>query len=116
MSQVREYPLEGVKVYELRVLPDDRVFAEALRQDWSELLEGDWIVQANISYSYPGIIRAWHKHERGQIDYFLVLKGAIIERIDRLEESLIGKNAKLIKTGERNAIKLHVEVHSELIL
>lgn len=56
MSQVREYPLKGVRVYELRVLPDDRgFFAEALRQDWDELLDGEWIVQANISYSYPGI-------------------------------------------------------------
>ena len=59
MSQVKEYPLEGVKVYELKVLPDDRgFFAEALRQDWSDLLNGNWIVQANIIYSYPGIIRA----------------------------------------------------------
>jgi len=80
------------------------------------LLDGDWIIQTNIIYSYPGIIRAWHTHERGQIDYFLVLKGAIVEGIDRLEESLIGENTKLIKTSERNAIKLHVEDYSELIL
>jgi len=34
MFQVKEYPLEGVRVYELKVLPDDRgFFAEALRQD-----------------------------------------------------------------------------------
>ena len=78
MSQVREYPLEGVRVFELKVLPDDRgFFAEALRQDWRELLGDEGIVQANISYSYPGIVRAWHRHERGQIDYFLVLKGAM---------------------------------------
>ncbi len=75
---MKEYPLEGVKVYELKVLPDERgFFAEALRTDWKEFLGDDKIVQANISYSYPGIVRAWHRHLRGQIDYFLVLKGAM---------------------------------------
>lgn len=78
MIEVKNYPLDGVKVYELKVIPDERgFFAEALRQDWGELLNGEWVVQANLSYSYPGIVRAWHKHERGQVDYFLVLKGAM---------------------------------------
>ncbi|MDK2876589.1 MAG: dTDP-4-dehydrorhamnose 3,5-epimerase [Archaeoglobaceae archaeon] len=75
---MKEYPLKGVKLYELKILPDDRgFFAEAIREDWKDLLEEDKIVQANVSYSYPNIVRAWHKHERGQVDYFLVLKGAM---------------------------------------
>ena len=75
---MKEYPLEGVRVYELKVLPDERgFFAEALRSDWKELLGDEWIVQVNLSYSYPGIVRAWHRHLRGQVDYFLVLKGAM---------------------------------------
>lgn len=74
---VREHTLEGVRTYELRLLPDERgFFAEALRQDWQELID-EWIAQSNLSYSYPGVIRAWHRHLRGQIDYFLVLRGAI---------------------------------------
>jgi dTDP-4-dehydrorhamnose 3,5-epimerase len=78
MIEVKNYPLDGVKVYELKVIPDERgFFAEALRQDWGELLNGEWVVQANLSYSYPGIVRAWHRHERGQIDYFLVVKGSM---------------------------------------
>jgi len=48
-----------------------------MRNDWRELLRGDEIVQANLSISYPGIVRAWHRHLRGQVDYFLALKGAI---------------------------------------
>jgi len=75
---MKEYPLEGVRVYELKILPDERgFFAEALRSDWKELLGDEWIVQVNLSYSYPGIVRAWHRHLRGQVDYFLVLKGAM---------------------------------------
>lgn len=50
------------------------------------------------------------------IEYSVVLRNAIIEGIDRLEESLIGENAKLIKVSKRNAIKLHVGDYSELIL
>ena len=74
---MKEYPLEGVKVYELKVLPDERgFFAEALRQDWQDFID-EGIAQVNLSYSYPNIARAWHRHLRGQVDYFLVLKGAM---------------------------------------
>jgi len=70
--------LDGVKVYELKKFPDERgFFAEALRKDWKDLLGDEWVVQANLSYSYPGIIRAWHRHLKGQVDYFIVLKGAM---------------------------------------
>ncbi len=74
---MKEYPLEGVRVYELNILPDERgFFGEALRQDWQNFID-EWITQVNVSYSYPGIVRAWHRHLRGQVDYFLVLKGAM---------------------------------------
>ena len=75
---MREYSLKGVKTFKLNTLPDERgFFAEALRKDWKDLLENEWITQVNISYSYPNIVRAWHKHTRGQVDYFLLLKGAM---------------------------------------
>jgi dTDP-4-dehydrorhamnose 3,5-epimerase len=74
--EVREYDLPGVKTHALKVIPDERgFFSEALRSDW--LPGEDEIVQANVSFSYPGIIRAWHRHLRGQVDYFLVLQGAM---------------------------------------
>ena len=96
---MKEHPLEGVKAYELNILPDERgFFAEALRKNWKELLEDEWITQANISYSYPNIVRAWHKHTRGQTDYFLVLKGAM--KICAYEEET-GKMAEVIASGEK---------------
>lgn len=74
---MKEYPLEGVRTYELNILPDERGFlVEALRQDWHDFLD-EWITQANLSYSYSNTVRAWHKHLRGQVDYFLVIKGAM---------------------------------------
>jgi dTDP-4-dehydrorhamnose 3,5-epimerase len=70
--------LKGIKVYELKTLPDERGFlCEILRQDWKDFLEDEWIAQANLSYSYPGVVRAWHRHMRGQVDYFLVVEGAM---------------------------------------
>lgn len=70
--------LPGVRVYDLRKNVDERgFFAEIIRQDWKELLGEDSIVQANLSFSYPGMIRGWHRHDRGQVDYFIVLKGSV---------------------------------------
>ena len=70
--------LPGVRTWDIKKLPDERgFFSEALRQDWSELLGGDTIAQTNLSLSYPGMIRAWHRHRRGQVDYFIVVKGAL---------------------------------------
>lgn len=72
------FGLRGVQTYDVRILPDERgFFAEALRKDWSELLGEEWISQVNLSYSYPGIVRAWHRHLKGQTDYFLVVRGAM---------------------------------------
>ena len=73
---VNKYPLDGVRTRELALLPDERgFFTEILRQDWQDFIPED-IQQANLSFTYPGIVRAWHKHVRGQVDYFLVLQGA----------------------------------------
>lgn len=70
--------LDGVKVLDLKKNIDERgSFAEIMRADWQDFLGEDKIVQTNVSINYPGIIKAWHRHERGQVDYFLVLKGSI---------------------------------------
>jgi dTDP-4-dehydrorhamnose 3,5-epimerase len=70
--------LPGVRILDLKKNIDERgFFAEIMRQDWKDLLEQDSIVQANLSFSYPGMIRAWHRHSRGQVDYFIVLKGSL---------------------------------------
>jgi dTDP-4-dehydrorhamnose 3,5-epimerase len=96
---MKEHPLEGVRTQEISLLPDERgYFAEALRHDQKDFLQNDRIEQANISYSYPNIIRAWHKHVRDQIDYFLILKGAV--KICAYEETT-GKLAEIIGSGSK---------------
>ena len=77
MAAIKNYALDGVKSLELELFPDERgMFAQAIRSDWPDFVD-DWVNQANLSHSYPGVVRAWHRHLRGQVDYFLVVKGAL---------------------------------------
>lgn len=106
--EVKEYELPGVKTCNLNILPDERgFFSEALRKDWGNLVEKDEIIQVNMSFSYPGIIRAWHRHLRGQVDYFLVLQGAMkICAYDDRENSPAtrGKLVEIIASSRKPAL------------
>jgi dTDP-4-dehydrorhamnose 3,5-epimerase len=98
---MKEHPLPGVRTSEINLMPDERgFFGEVLRQDWKDLID-EWIVQTNMSYSYPGMIRAWHRHDRGQIDYFLVLKGAA--KICAYDEKT-GRLAEIISSSHKPSI------------
>ena len=70
--------LQGIRIKPIRRFPDERgFFTEVMRKDWKDLFGEDTVAQANLSFTYPDIIRAWHRHLKGQIDYFLALKGHI---------------------------------------
>jgi dTDP-4-dehydrorhamnose 3,5-epimerase len=68
--------LNGIRIKPIERFVDERgFFSEVMRTDWKDLFGEDTIAQSNFSYTYPGVIRAWHRHLRGQVDYFLVLRG-----------------------------------------
>lgn len=71
--------LEGIIVKPLKRFADERgFFTEIMRLDWGDLIgEDEGILQANFSITYPNIVRAWHRHTRGQVDYFVVVNGGI---------------------------------------
>lgn len=99
---MKEYDLEGVKAYEIKLLPDERgFFSEALRTDWKDFLQNEPIEQINLSYSYPNIVRAWHKHVRGQVDHFLVLQGAM--KICAYDEAT-GRMAEIIVSAKKPTV------------
>ncbi|MEM2944812.1 MAG: glucose-1-phosphate thymidylyltransferase [Thermoproteota archaeon] len=50
------------------------------------------------------------------VEYSIVLEGACVESVDRLEESLVGKNAKVVRNTVRNSVRLHVGDYSEIEL
>jgi dTDP-4-dehydrorhamnose 3,5-epimerase len=88
--------LPGLKVQDLKKNVDERgFFAEIMREDWKELLGEDRIVQSNLSFSYPGMIRAWHRHSRGQVDHFLVLKGSLARSVQFSPSVLLARAMEL---------------------
>src|SRR3989304_5529709 len=70
--------LTGITIKRIDRFSDERgSFAEIMRSDWKDLFGDDKLLQANLSVTFPGIIRGWHRHLRGQTDYFLALRGSI---------------------------------------
>jgi len=90
--------LKGIVIKPLKRFADERgFFTEIFRKDWKDLLGDESIVQANLSITYPGVVRAWHKHQRGQVDYFVVIRGAIkICVYDEVTQEL----DEIVSTGE----------------
>jgi len=76
--KIQTFELDGIKLITPDRFIDERgFFSEVLREDWKEFFDNQFPQQTNLSKSDPGIIRAWHRHERGQIDYFMVIKGSM---------------------------------------
>ena len=74
---IKNYDL-GVQVLTPKTNSDDRGFVtEIFRNDWNGFFGNEKPNQINISKSNPGVIRAWHKHLKDQVDFFTVLKGTV---------------------------------------
>ena len=96
--------ITGILVQELVKNVDERGFlSELLRNDWGELLGRDIIAQINLSCSYPNIVRAWHRHLRGQVDYFMCIEGAVkvCAYDDRKDSPTLGELDEITLSEER---------------
>jgi dTDP-4-dehydrorhamnose 3,5-epimerase len=88
--------ISDVRIRDIKSIPDERgFFSEIFRGDWLDFIEGDKIMQANLSMSFPGMVRAWHRHDRGQVDYFVVLKGKV--KICVYQEPSNKRNGQLLE-------------------
>jgi len=66
--------IDGVKIKKLRVIPDERGrLMEILRQDDDLFLK---FGQVYMTTTYPGVVKAWHKHEK-QTDNVACVRGMI---------------------------------------
>jgi len=64
--------IEGVKVRNLKIIPDERGrLMEILRSDWPEF---EKLGQVYLTTAYPGVVKAWHYHKK-QTDNLCVIKG-----------------------------------------
>ena len=67
--------IEGVKTKSLRLIPDERGFLmEILRADDPEFFTK--FGQVYISATYPGVVKAWHYHQK-QVDNFACVAGMV---------------------------------------
>ena len=66
--------IEGIELKQLKKNVDERGYlCEILRKDWDIFKE---FVMAYFSITFPGVVRAWHRHPRTkQLDYMCILQG-----------------------------------------
>ena len=103
MPDIKSYDL-GVKILTPKVNFDERGFvSEVFRSDWKEFFNGKFPEQINISKSNPNVIRAWHKHNRNQTDYFMVQEGTmkICAYDGDKESSTYGKLVEIKASGKK---------------
>ena len=105
MSNFVSTEIEGVKIFNLKVLGDDRGhFFEAFRASWLTPPRG--AVQWNISRSSAGVVRGLHFH-RLQSDYWFVPDGHLrVALADLRTKSPTYKKAFCVelKTSERQGL------------
>ena len=66
--------IEGVKVKDLKVIPDDRgMLMEMLRSDDPDFQK---FGQVYMTMVYPGVVKAWHYHKK-QTDHFVCVGGMV---------------------------------------
>lgn len=101
--------IHDVEIKKLQINADERGhLAEIWRSDW-DFHAGDEPQMSYFSETYPGVIRAWHRHNRGQIDHFIVPRGKAKVGIydDREESPTQGElDTFIIGEGNMNAIKV----------
>ncbi len=92
--------IEGVKLKDLKVIPDERGrLMEILRAD-DEIFEK--FGQVYMTTGYPGVVKAWHYHKK-QTDNMTVLKGMMkIALYDAREDSPTRGEVNEFFLGEHN--------------
>lgn len=94
--------IEGVQTRELQTNADERGhLVEMFREDWD--MYDPAPAMSYYSMTYPGIVRAWHRHTRGQVDHFICPKGRIKVGIyDEREDSSTHGELNTFVIGEHN--------------
>lgn len=99
--------IRGVQVKPLRVMPDERGWLmEILRADDRELFTR--FGQVYVSATYPGVVKAWHYHQR-QTDNFACVAGMIkLVLVDTREDSPTRNVVNEFFIGDRNPMLVQV--------
>ena len=102
--------IHDVNLKALHINADERgQLTELWRSDWEFFGDGESPVMAYVSETYPGVIRAWHRHTMGQIDHFVVVRGTAKVGIydDRDGSPTNGElDTYVIGDGNMNAVRV----------
>lgn len=95
--------IDGVRIKTLERNVDERgELVELFRSDWDDFFD-EKPAMNYFSVTYPGVVRAWHRHTRGQIDHIAVLQGNMkIAVYDDRENSDTRGELDEFFIGERN--------------
>jgi glucose-1-phosphate thymidylyltransferase len=98
---------------------DGRVKVDAEAKIVNSTVRGPCIVGKNavIETSFIGPYTSIGDNSRilnSNIEYCVVLENVVIEDVERMEDSLIGKNAKVTKNRRSRIAKLHIGDYSEV--
>jgi dTDP-4-dehydrorhamnose 3,5-epimerase len=99
--------IHDVKTRPLRVIPDERGFLmEILRADDPELFSK--FGQVYVSATYPGVVKAWHYHQR-QVDNFACVAGMVkLVLVDTRAESPTNGAVNEFFVGTQNPMLVQV--------
>lgn len=100
--------INGVELKQLKKNVDERGFlCELLRKDWSIFKE---FAMAYFSVTYPGVVRAWHRHSRTkQIDHLCIIQGmAKVVIYDQRKDSPTKGRINEFFLGDDNLILLKI--------
>ena len=98
--------IDGVKLKKLKVMPDERGrLTEILRKD-DDLFQG--FGQVYVTTTYPGVVKAWHKHKK-QTDNIACVAGMIkVALYDGREGSPTRGEVDAVLLGVHNPVLLQV--------
>lgn len=96
--------IEGVQIVPKKRIVDERGFlSEILRSDDPHFKQ---FGQVYIAACFPGVVKAWHAHEK-QTDNFFVVRGtAKVGLYDSREDSPTYKQTQTVVMGELNPVLL----------
>ncbi len=100
--------IEGVVVKKLVRHPDDRGFFQEILRDDDALLRN--FGQASLSMSYPGVIKAFHYHERQDDLWFFPVGAAQVVLYDQRIDSPTHGVTQVLYPSEMNPLLVVIPV------
>ena len=114
-----EYAQRDIKGTVVNSIVDGRVKLEAGAKIVNSTVRGPCVIGKNaaIENSFIGpytSVGNCSEIINSNIEYCVIQENVVVKDVERLEESLIGKNAKVTRNQRNRTIKLHVGDYSEV--